>query len=73
MASYEGSEQTLWVFPDGDYVSGAVMLIDTSGWTMADFIALDQCPKHERAGLAKVIEAIRLSSGLSVVEITIKK
>jgi len=68
-----GSEDTIVILPDGDYITGEVMVVDVSGWSSKDLFALDDCPRSERAGLAQMIDAIRKAEGMSVVEITIRK
>lgn len=73
MTEWLGNDVTTWILPDGDFITGDVLKVDSSRWTYSDFIALDECPKHERVGLAKVIDAIRSSADLSVVEISIRK
>jgi hypothetical protein len=68
-----GDEFTMWVLPDGDFVHGAVLAVDTYRWTLEDFKRFDGCPAGERVGLAQMIDAIRKAEGMSVVEVSLKR
>jgi hypothetical protein len=68
-----GDEFTMWVLPDGDFVHGAVLPVDTYRWTLEDFKQFDDCPLSERVGLAQMIDAIRKAEGMSVVEVSLKR
>jgi hypothetical protein len=68
-----GSDNTVVILPDGDFVSGEVLVVDVSGWSSKDLFALDECPRSERAGLAQMIDAIRKAEGMSVVEVSLKR
>jgi hypothetical protein len=68
-----GDEFTMWVLPDGDFVHGAVLPVDTYRWTLEDFKSFDDCPLSERVGLAQMIDAIRKAEDMSVVEVSLKR
>lgn len=68
-----GSDKTMWVLPDGDYISGELVMVDTTDWSLDDFRSFDECPPENRVGLAKIFEAIRKAEVMSVVEITIPR
>jgi hypothetical protein len=68
-----GDEFTMWVLPDGDFVHGAVLPVDTYRWTLEDFQRFDDCPAAERVGLAQVIDAIHKAEEMSVVEVSLKR
>lgn len=73
MIEPEGDEFTMWVLPDGDFVHGSVLKVDTYRWTLEDFKFFDNCPAHERVGLARVIDAIHKAEEMSVVEFSLKR
>lgn len=70
---FVGGEDTIVILPNGDYVTGQVVVVNVADWTHKDLFAFDDCPRSERAGLANVISAIRDTYDMSVVEITIKR
>jgi hypothetical protein len=71
MVEYFGDEFTMWILPDGDFVHGAVVPVDTYRWTLEDFKQFDACPANERVGLAYMIDAIHKAEEMSVVEISL--
>ncbi len=73
MIEYFGDDTTMWILPDGDFVHGRLVKVDTTDWTLEDFRQFDNCPADERAGLANLIAAIRATYDMSVVEITVKR
>lgn len=68
-----GDEFVMWVLPDGDFVHGAVLAVDTYRWTLDDFKRFDDCAPAERMGLAQVIDAIHKAEEMSVVEVSLKR
>jgi len=68
-----GDDTTMWVLPDGDFVHGSVLAVDTTCWSLEDFRQFDRCPPAERRALAQMIDAIHKAEQMSVVEITIRK
>lgn len=68
-----GDEFVMWVLPDGDFVHGAVLAVDTYRWTLDDFKRFDDCAPAERMGLAQVIDAIHKAEAMSVVEVSLKR
>jgi inorganic pyrophosphatase len=70
MISFVGDDLNMVVLPDGDFVHGQCVVVDTSEWSLEQFKQFDDCPAHLRQKLAVMFHSIIEAEKMSVVEIT---
>lgn len=73
MAKAIGNDTTMWLLPDGDFLHGELLMVDTADWSLDDFRLFDNCSASERASFVWTLDAIKRAGSMSVVEITITK
>ena len=73
MAKAIGNDTTMWLLPDGDFIHGEMLMVDTADWSLEDFRRFDECSALERASFVYTLDAIKLAERMSVVEITLDR
>jgi hypothetical protein len=73
MISFVGDDVSMVVLPDGDFVHGQCVVVDTSEWSLEQFREFDECPPYLRQKLAVMFHSVIEARKMSVVEITVGK
>ena len=68
-----GGDTVMFILPDGDFITGEVMMVDTTDWSLDEFEQFDRALPSERMGLAKMIDLIHRAEQMSVVEVSLKR